>query len=291
MPIEVLAQPVWTVATALAFGLIVGSFLNVVIYRLPEGQSVVFPSSRCPACGAAIRAWDNVPVLSYLALRGRCRSCGVIISPRYPLIELLTGCVFAAVAWRFGAVWLAPLLMACAAGLIAAAVIDLDHQIIPDEISVGGLALGLVLVPIARTAGGEAYTAALGQSLLGALLGWGMLWSVGFAHARFSAVIGREYEHWPGDGEDYPTPASLDYWTWFPGMGLGDVKLLAMIGAFLGPWGVLSTMVAASCLGLLMGVGSALVTRSFKSPFGFGPAIAIGALLSMLIPDPFVRFG
>jgi leader peptidase (prepilin peptidase)/N-methyltransferase len=284
MPIEVLAQPVWTVATALVFGLIVGSFLNVVICRLPEGQSVVSPASRCPACGVSIRPWDNVPVLSYLVLRGRCRSCGVGISVRYPLIELFTGCVFATVAWRFGVVWLTPLLLILAAGLIAAAVIDLDHQIIPDEISMRGLALGLALAPVAHAAGGEPYLESLGQSLLGASLGGGILWSVGFLHARLSAAVGREYEHWPEEGEEYPKPSSLDYWTWFPGMGFGDVKLLAMIGSFLGPWGVLSTIVAASVLGLLMGVGWALVTRSFRSPFGFGPAIAAGALLAMLVP-------
>lgn len=286
MPLQVLSQPGWLVATALLLGLIVGSFLNVVIHRLPKEQSLVFPASRCPACGTAIRPWDNLPVLSYLVLRGRCRSCRGAISPRYPLIELLTSCVFGAIAWRLGATWLTPLLMACAAGLIAAAVIDLDHQIIPDEISVGGLALGLVLTPMARAVDGEVYGVVLGESLLGALLGGGLLWSVGFAHARFSAALGREYDHWPGDGEEHPRPGSLDYWTWFPGMGFGDVKLLAMIGAFLGPWGVLTTIVAASCLGLLLGLASALVTRSFKSPFGFGPALAVGALLAMLAPFP-----
>ena len=126
--------------------------------------------------------------------------------------------------------------------------------------------------------------AALLHSAGGALLGGGIFWSIGFAHARVSAALGREFAHWPGEGEPLPTPFSLDYWVWFPGVGFGDVKLLAMIGAVLGPVGVLWTILAASLLGLALGVGFALVTRHWNAPFGFAPAIAAGALLVALLP-------
>jgi leader peptidase (prepilin peptidase)/N-methyltransferase len=279
-----LPDPAWWSAVAFAFGLVIGSFLNVVIHRLPRGESIVFPGSHCPACDAAIHPLDNVPVLSYLWLRGRCRRCGARISWRYPAVELLTGLVFAAIAWRTGPDLATPLLMVFAAGLIAAAMIDLDHRIIPDEISLGGLVLGLVALPLLQLAGGAPLGASLARSWSGAFVGGGVLWTVAFLHARLSAAWGRRFAHWPEPGEGYPKPTSLDYWTWFPGMGFGDVKLLAMIGAFLGPWGVLETIVAASLAGLLMGVGWALATRSWNSPFGFAPAIALGALLVLLLP-------
>jgi len=272
------------IAFAFVYGLAIGSFLNVVVYRLPAEESIVSPGSRCPRCGHAIGVRDNLPVLSWLLLRGRCRHCRGRISPRYPSVELLTGIVFALVAWRFGASWLTALYALFAAALIAAALIDFDHQIIPDSISLGGLAVGLLLTPLARWAGGADPVQAGVEGLVGALLGGGLLWSVGFFHARLSVALGRRFEHWPGEGEDPPRPTSADYWLWFPGLGLGDVKLLAMIGAFLGPFGVLETIVSASLLGLVMGVVWALVTRRWTAPFGFGPAIAAGALLSLVFP-------
>jgi leader peptidase (prepilin peptidase)/N-methyltransferase len=282
--LEAAVDPSLWIGFALLYGLAIGSFLNVVIYRLPAGQSLAKPASRCPACGTAIRAIDNVPVLSWLWLRGRCRACRARISLRYPLVELATGLVFAAVTWRYGPGWQAPLYSLFAAALIAAAMIDFDHQIIPDEISLGGLAAGLLLVPAARAAAGAAWLDATIESAIGALLGGGLLWSVAFVHARVSVAFGRTFEHWPGEGEEPPRPSSADYWLWFPGLGLGDVKLLAMIGAFVGPWGVLETIVLASLLGLALGLGFALVTRRFDAPFGFGPAIAAGALLTLLLP-------
>ncbi|MBW2274170.1 MAG: prepilin peptidase [Deltaproteobacteria bacterium] len=282
-----MGQPMWLGGCALAFGLVVGSFLNVVIHRLPLGESIVFPPSHCPGCDAHIAPYDNVPVLSYLVLRGACRSCGHGISVRYPAVELLTGMVFALVALRFGFTPATLLFTVFAAGLIVAGVVDLDHQIIPDEISLGGLAVGLLVVPAWLLHGGASLGDALGYSFGGALLGGGMLWSVGFFHARLSVALGREFEHWPGEGEEVPKPASLDYWMWFPGMGFGDVKLLAMIGAFLGPSGVVATVIGASLLGLVMGLLWAAATRSWNSPFGFGPAIAAAALVALLVPDPF----
>jgi leader peptidase (prepilin peptidase)/N-methyltransferase len=282
--VEVGVDPAVWVGFAFAFGLVIGSFLNVVIHRLPEGQSIVSPASHCPSCQTPIRAWDNVPVLAWLVLRGRCRHCGTSISLRYPTVELLTGVVFAGIAWRFGLGWLTPLYSLFAAGLVAAALIDFDHQIIPDEISLGGLAAGLLLVPVARLASGVGYGDALLDSVVGAALGAGLLWSVAFFHARLSVLMGRTFEHWPGEGEELPRPSSADYWLWFPGMGLGDVKLMGMIGAFLGPWGVLETIVAASLLGLALGLTFVVVTRRFDAPFGFGPAIAAGALATLLFP-------
>jgi len=276
--------PLALALVALAFGLVVGSFLNVVAHRLPRGESIVHPGSRCPRCREPVRWFDNVPVLSWLWLRGRCRSCRAPISLRYPAIEALTGVVFAAVALRYGASPATLVGCAFAAALIATAVVDLDHQIIPDEISVGGLGVALVVVPALAALGGGSWSAALARSLAGAALGGGLFWVVGFAHARVSVALGRRFEHWPGEGEALPAPGSLDYWTWFPGVGFGDVKLLAMIGAVLGPFGVLLTIVAASALGLLFGLVFAGVTGRWNAPFGFAPAIALGALLALLAP-------
>jgi leader peptidase (prepilin peptidase)/N-methyltransferase len=271
-------------AWAGVLGLVVGSFLNVVVHRLPRGESVVRPRSRCPQCARTLPASENVPVLSYLWLRGRCRGCGARISPRYPALELLTGCLFAAIVARHGVSAMTPVWMLFAAALVAAAAIDFDHRIIPDEISLGGLALALVAVPLVQAAMGGPLGEALLLSGAGALLGGGTLWLVGFVHARVAVATGRRFEHWPGDGEAPPRPASLDYWTWFPGVGFGDVKLLAMIGAVLGPFGVLETVLGASAAGLALGLAWALATRRWNAPFGFAPAIAVGAVFVLLSP-------
>jgi leader peptidase (prepilin peptidase)/N-methyltransferase len=272
------------VAFAFVIGALVGSFLNVVIHRLPLGESVVSPASRCPACGNAIRPWHNVPVLGWLWLRGRCHDCGIAISPRYPLVELTTAVLFALIAHRFGPSPLAWMWMGFGAALFAAAAIDADHRIIPDEISLGGLVLGLTLAPALHVWQGAGPGSAWAHAGSGALLGGGLLWIVGFAHARLCAVMGRRFEHWPGEDEAFPRPASLDYWTWFPGMGFGDVKLLAMIGAFLGPLGVVQTIVAASAIGLVFGLAWIAVRRSAATPFGFGPMLAAGAIATLLFP-------
>jgi leader peptidase (prepilin peptidase) / N-methyltransferase len=272
------------VALAFVLGALVGSFLNVVVHRLPRGESIVHPGSHCPACGHAIRPWHNVPLLGWLWLRGRCRDCGTAISARYPLVELATAVLFAIVADRFGPSLLAGLWMAFAAALLVAALIDVDHRIIPDEVSVGGLVAGLTLAPALHVLAGVPAGAAWRHAATGAALGGGLLWIVGFVHARVCVLAGRRFAHWPEEGEGYPRPGSLDYWTWFPGMGFGDVKLLAMIGAFLGPVGVIETIVAASAVGLVFGLVWGLVQRSVSSPFGFGPMLAAGALLALLAP-------
>ncbi len=280
-----LAPQLW-IPAAFALGCAIGSFLNVVAWRWPRGESIVWPGSRCPVCQHAIAPWDNVPLLSYLWLRARCRHCRASISPRYPLVELATGLTFAAIAARHAASPLAVLWLLLAAGLIAAALIDFDHGLIPDEISLGGLLVGLVLVPTARAAAGEPWRPVLFDSAAGAALGGGLLWITGFLHARCAVAMGRRFEHWPGPGAALPKPRELDYWIWFPGLGFGDVKLLAMIGAFLGLRGVVATLLAASLAGVLLGLLHALRTRQLASPFGLGPAIALGALLVVLARIP-----
>ena len=230
-------------AVAGLFGLVIGSFLNVVVHRLPRGESLVRPGSHCPACGRPIRPLENVPVLSYLALRGRCRGCGCRIPLRYPAVELACGLLFAMVVLRFGPGPAALVHAVLVALLLAAALIDFDHQIIPDELSLGGLLLGLALSPAGAWLAGAPWLPALGRAVAGALVGGGVLWTVGFLHARVAAASGRRFEHWPGEGADLPGPRELDYWIWFPGLGFGDVKLMAMIGAFLGPVAVLETVV------------------------------------------------
>jgi leader peptidase (prepilin peptidase)/N-methyltransferase len=277
--------PPFVTAAACVLGLVVGSFLNVVIHRLPRGESLLRPGSRCPGCEAPIAPWDNVPVLAWLWLRGRCRRCRARIALRYPLVELTTGLVFAGIAGLHGASAVTLVWLAFAAALIAVAVIDFDHRIIPDEISLGGLAVALVAVPTAQWADGTAaFVPALSRALLGALLGAGALWSVGFAHARIASALGRRFEHWPEPGAELPKPGELDYWIWFPGVGFGDVKLLALIGAVVGPIGALETILAASFLGLVLGIAWAAVTRQWNTPFGFAPALAAGALLVILSP-------
>lgn len=282
MDVSTAPWPVLAIGTVL--GLIVGSFLNVVIHRLPRDESVVWPGSRCPTCGASVRPWDNLPVVSWVVLRGRCRDCGAAISARYPVIEALCGALFLAILVRYGVTLDTLLYWVFAAMLLAAAWIDFDHQIIPDELSLGGLALGLVAVPALGLHAGLPAGEALRPVLEGALLGGGILWVVGFVHARLSVAFGRTFPHWPGEGEDPPRFGTLDYWTWFPGLGFGDVKLLAMVGAFLGPAGVLETIFASAVLGLVLGLAVLIATRDSRVPFGFGPAIVAGALAVLLSP-------
>jgi leader peptidase (prepilin peptidase)/N-methyltransferase len=273
------------IPVAMIFGLLIGSFLNVVIHRVPLGLSVVSPPSRCPRCETLLKPWDNVPVLAYLWLRGRCRTCGEKISLRYPSVELVTGLVFAAIAWRFGP-GLTPILYCLfAAALIAAAMIDYDHQIIPDSISMGGTLVALSIVPGLAAYQGVPYLDALLHSVLGAIVGAGLLWIVAFAHTRLSVAMGRHFEHWPGEGELLPRPSEADYWLWFPGMGLGDIKLLAMIGAVLGPIGVVDAILAASLAGLVLGTAQALAGGALARPFGFAPSIAIGAIAALFLPQ------
>jgi leader peptidase (prepilin peptidase)/N-methyltransferase len=273
------------VPLALAFGLVIGSFLNVVIHRLPLGLSVVHPPSRCPGCETQIKPWDNIPVLAYVWLRGRCRHCQAKISMRYPAVETVTGLLFAAIAWKFGPSVYTILYCLFVATLVAAAMIDYDHQIIPDSISLGGLGMALVVVPLVDFYSGSSYLQAVARSAIGAVVGAGLLWVVAFVHARLSVAFGRTFEHWPGEGESLPRPNEADYWLWFPGMGLGDVKLLGMIGAVMGAVGVIDTILASSLAGLVLGVAQAAAGGALAKPFGFAPAIALGAIATLFLPS------
>jgi leader peptidase (prepilin peptidase) / N-methyltransferase len=240
----------------LAVGLLVGSYLNVVIYRLPRGLSTVLPRSRCPSCDAAIAPYDNVPLLSYLVLRGRCRRCQARISPRYPLIEALTGLLFLGCFLRFGVRPETVAAAAFCAAMVALAAIDLEHFILPDRITLPGIVLGLALSPWLPWSGWKA-------ALLGAVLGAGLLLAL-----------------WKGwlllRGEE--------------GMGLGDVKMLGMIGAFLGWKGALITLFLASLSGSL--VGLALVGKGdagLKTKLPFGTFLALGALVALFAGPAIAR--
>ncbi len=232
------------VVVAVLLGLLVGSFLNVVIYRVPRRQSVAWPASHCPHCGEPIRPLDNVPVLSYLLLRGRCRNCGGRISARYPAVEGITGLLFGAAAFDLGLdlALLPALVLICA--LISLAVIDLEHRLLPNVL-VGPAALaGLVLTILADPAGWWTYPVS----------------ALAVAGALFALALSR-----PG------------------GMGMGDVKMGGMLGAFLGPYAALAVflgaLLGAITGGLLMAVGKA--QRRSALPFGF--FMALGGLVSLFV--------
>ena len=242
---------------AFLFGAIIGSFLNVCIWRLPLGESVVYPPSHCPACGSRIRARDNIPMLGYLLLRGRCYSCGTRISLRYPAVEVLSGLAAMVLLLHFGLS--APLASygLFVGALIVITFIDIDHQIIPDVISLPGIPLGLLFSALG-------YGVPLLDSAVGVVLGGGILYLV---------AIG------------YHT------WTGREGMGGGDIKLLAMIGAFLGWRGVLVTLLLGSFTGAIIGI-VLIVARGSDSrlPIPFGPFLALGAVCALFFGDALIRW-
>ena len=244
-----------TVGTVFAFvfGLALGSFLNVCIYRIPLKKSIVHPPSSCPNCGAAIRFYDNIPVISYMVLLGRCRHCRAPISFRYPLVELITGLLSVALFVHFG---LSPkyiFLFLFTVALIAIAFIDLEHKIIPDAISLPGILVGLAF-SFFPSAGVSPLDA-----LIGAAGGAAFLLLVGVA---FEKVTGRE------------------------GMGGGDVKLLAMIGAWMG-WKALPYIILISSLSgaVIGGVSLAVSRQGVRSRIPFGPFLALGALVFLFFGD------
>ena len=229
------------------FGLLIGSFLNVCIVRLPADQSVVTPRSRCPRCGQPIQWRDNIPVLSWLLLAGKCRNCREPISPLYPLVELAVGLLWAVVAFRYGLGMEALTAALFGTLLIGIAVTDARSYIIPNEFTWGGLALGLVL---AAGSGASALLAAL----LGAAAGFSLLWVVG--------VIGK----WAFREE---------------AMGGGDIKMMAMVGAFVGWQGVLLTIFLGALAGTLVFVPLWLLHRKKLVPFGV--FLAVGAAVTFLV--------
>jgi leader peptidase (prepilin peptidase)/N-methyltransferase len=231
-----------------ALGAVIGSFLNVCIHRIPLGQSIVRPGSRCPACKAPIRAYDNIPIMSFLFLRGRCRRCRKPISWRYPLVEALNGGGYLLLLWQFGLGWPTLVYALLYSSLIVVTFIDLDYQIIPDVITYPGIVIGL--------ATGYFLPVGLWGSVIGLLVGGGLFWLVAEASLR---IMKQE------------------------GMGGGDIKLIAMIGAFLGWHKVLLTIFLASLSGALVGLAFMLLKGwGRKTPIPFGPFLALGAVLALL---------
>jgi len=226
-----------------AFGLLIGSFLNVCIYRIPLGKSIVYPPSSCTDCGSKIRPWQNIPVISYVFLKGRCASCGVSISPIYPAVEMLNALLYLAALYAFGPTARGALVMALMSVFIVITFIDLKHQIIPDGISLPGIVLGLVLGPLVFETG-------ILNSILGALLGGGLFLLI--------AVVSRG------------------------GMGGGDIKLITMLGGFLGWKLILVTIFLGSVLGAVVGI-ALMVFRGMKrkTPIPFGPFLVVGAAITI----------
>lgn len=221
----------WIVtAVAGLFGLIVGSFLNVCSLRWPQDQSVVSPPSHCPRCQEPVRWFDNVPVLSWLLLRGRCRSCGEPISIQYPLVELSSGLMWAGVFWAYGATWEAGRGAVFLTMLFGIALSDARFFIIPDEFSIGGAALGVLL---SFLPGGIDWS----RALIGGATGYAVLWLVAVAGTW---VIKRLF---PGRLEEAGVEQA---------MGGGDVKMMMMVGTFVGVWGVVETLFLGSVLALLV---------------------------------------
>ena len=237
-------------------GLAIGSFLNVVIHRLPRHESLISPASHCPSCGYVLRAIDNVPILSYAMLLGRCRQCRARISVRYPLVEIATAAVFVLHYFVFGWSPLLAVRLLLAAALVALFVIDLEHRLLPDAMTLPGIVVGLgaslFLPPGFRSA------------LIGTLVGGGVLWAVGEAYYRYS-------------GEE--------------GMGGGDVKMLAMIGAFLGWQQALITLVFSSIAGAVIGVLVLIIKRGgLKYALPYGTFLAVAGLIASLYGEQIFRW-
>ena len=229
-------------------GLCIGSFLNVCIHRLPLKQSVVHPGSRCPGCGYALRWYDNVPVISYAVLRGRCRSCARPISLQYPIVEIVTAVIFVLHWYSFGPTALLPLRLLFACALVVLFLIDLEHQILPDVITLPGIVTGVVCSLF--------FPPGPLMSFLGVLLGGGLRWAIAEAWFRLRKV---------------------------DAMGFGDVKMLAMVGGWLGVKMVLVTFVLSSMLGGLIGVALIASRRAdMATRVPFGTMLAVGALVASL---------
>lgn len=238
------------------FGTAVGSFLNVCIHRLPLRESLAWPGSHCPRCHAPVKPYDNIPIASYLWLRGRCRSCRAPISIQYPIVELTTGAVFLGAYLLFDspALLIQRVLFACS--MIVLFVIDLEHRILPDVITLPGIVLGLAFSLFMPPGWRDA--------LIGIVLGGGSLWLMGELYFRI-----RHEE----------------------GMGFGDVKMLAMIGAFLGWKLMLLTLVLSSFLGSIVGITMIALNRGdMKYALPFGTFLAIGAIAAGTVGDRIVAW-
>ncbi|KRW62818.1 prepilin peptidase [Pseudomonas sp. TTU2014-080ASC] len=273
MIVDLLAsEPLAFILCALVLGLLIGSFLNVLVYRLPkmmerewraqarealelpeesagETFNLVLPNSRCPHCAHEIKPWENIPLISYLFLRGKCSSCKTHISLRYPLVELTCGLLSAYVAWHFGFSWQTGAFLLLTWGLLAMSLIDVDHHLLPDSLVLPLLWLGLIVNYLGL------FTS-LESALWGAIAGYLSLWSV---YWLFKLVTGKE------------------------GMGYGDFKLLAMLGAW-GGWQVLPlTILLSSLVGAVLGmIMLKLRNQDSSTPIPFGPYLAIAGFIALL---------
>jgi leader peptidase (prepilin peptidase)/N-methyltransferase len=277
------------IVLSIVLGLLVGSFLNVVIYRVPvmlqrdwrqqccefleldEKEfskddlnakhkifNLVKPDSHCPQCNAPVRAWQNIPILSYVLLRGKCASCQKPISMRYPIIELVTGLLSGVVAWQFGATWLALAFLVLTWSLISLTMIDFDHQLLPDNITLPLLWLGLLVNALLPET-----TVSATDAVLGAIIGYMSLWSLYWV---FKMLTGKE------------------------GMGYGDFKLLAALGAWMGWQSLLLIVILSSLVGAIVGIALLLLRgRDRNIPIPFGPYLAGAGFIAMLWGDALNR--
>lgn len=280
---DLLVPPPFSYIMVGVIGGIIGSFLNVVIHRVPREDSIVFPNSRCPSCGAVIAFYDNVPVLSYLLLRGRCRSCESSISIRYPAVELMTALLFVAVTWRVGLTAVLPFDLIFVSALIALIFIDAEHMILPNAITYPGIVFAIFARLAVPYLVGDPHfddlpglmegvlsdmplwAASLIGALIGALVGGGSLWSMGWTWERLRGV---------------------------EAMGLGDVKMMFMVGAYLG-WRL---TILTIFFGVLSGsiIGMALMARQGKKDMQmllpFGVFLGIGSILALLVGQHIVEW-
>lgn len=243
--------------TAFAFGSCIGSFLNVCIYRIPLKLSVVAPPSSCTTCGNRIRYYDNIPIFSYLILKGRCRGCGAKISPKYPAVEFLTGIMAVVTYLNFGPAWHTLIYFVFISSLIVITFIDINYRIIPNSITLPGipaavLAASFILPEMTPL-----------KSIIGLVAGGGSLYSVAML---YSILTGKE------------------------GMGFGDVKLLAMIGALTGIKGVVLTVMISSISGTFVGIGAMifLKKRDLKFAIPFGPFLSLGAIIHIFFGEQII---
>jgi len=258
---------------AFIFGSITGSFLNVCIHRMPLGESVVWPGSRCPKCNRRIPAYDNIPFLSYLILGGKCRFCKQKIPLRYPIVELLTAIMFVLLFNRYRLTYEFFFYMVLLCGLIVATFVDIQHRIIPDEISIGGIIIGFILSTIkGLSLAPLAFNSkAMFNSLSGIIIGAGIIYLTSFL---FDLIYFKLLKRPPIQGET-------------ESMGVGDVKLLAMIGAFLGWQKALLTFFIAPFFGLVIGIINLLVKKDHTLPYG--PFLSLAAILSIFWADKIIR--
>lgn len=243
-------SPVW-VAYIFVIGACVGSFLNVVIYRLPKKESLITPGSHCPSCGNKVRPFHNIPMVGYLLLVGKCADCREPISARYPLVEFLTALLFTASLASFGLTPTAFVYMGFCSALIAVTFIDLDHFIIPDSITLPGIVIGLLLTWLVLPL-------TINDAMLGIGVGAGFFWILALLVPQ--------------------------------GMGGGDIKLIAMVGSFIGLKGTLFTIFLGSLFGSILGIiGIAVFGKSRKSKIPFGPFLAIGGLMALFWEEQLTR--